>query len=210
VTEALKTLIGEHPKTFRAGRYGVGPNTAAILVGLGYTIDVSVRSRFDYRRDHGPRFTRFPPIPWWVSPGALLEIPLSGTFDGRAFAGPDRPRFNALLKKLGLLARLSLTPEGVSVASAKAAVLRLLDEDVRLFSLFFHSPSLEPGHTPYIRTPAMLERFWRWWAEMFEFFSALGISPIGIEEAVAACVKAEGKGEGKLPGRPATSAYSLE
>ena len=29
----------------------------------------------------------------------------------------------------------------------------------RLFSLTYHSPSLEPGHTPYVRSEADLDRF---------------------------------------------------
>ena len=29
----------------------------------------------------------------------------------------------------------------------------------RLFSLTYHSPSLEPGHTPYVRDEADLDRF---------------------------------------------------
>jgi hypothetical protein len=186
VTEAIEARLGVRPTVFRAGRYGVGPHTARTLAGLGYTVDVSARSRFDYRKQGGPGFARVRPFPFRIREG-LLEIPLSGTYLGRAYAGPGWPRLNASLVRLRALRRVALTPEGVSAADTIAALRRLADEDVRLFSLSFHSPSLEPGHTPFVRTAADLAHFNRWWDTILDYFAAQGIAPAGVEEIQLAC-----------------------
>jgi hypothetical protein len=186
VTEAIEGRMGLRPTVFRAGRYGVGPNTAHTLVELGYDIDVSARSRFDYRKQGGPGFAMIRPVPFRISEG-LLEIPLSGTYLGRAYPGPAWPRLNASLVKLRALRRVALTPEGVSAADTIEALRRLADEDVRLFSLSFHSPSLEPGHTPFVRTAEDLAEFDRWWDIVLNYFAAQGIAPAGIEEIQLAC-----------------------
>ena len=56
--DAIAENFGAPPRIYRAGRYGVGPNTAAILTDGGIAIDTSVRSYFDYcqcRRTQFPR-----------------------------------------------------------------------------------------------------------------------------------------------------------
>lgn len=186
VTQAIAVHLGVKSKVFRAGRYGVGPNTVRILAELGYEVEVSSRSRFDYTKQGGPSFTRVRPGPFRLAHG-MLEIPLSGTYLGRAFPGPEWPRLNANLVKLRGLCRIGLTPEGTTAADTVEAIKRLIDEDVRLFSLSFHSPSLEPGHTPFVRTAADLDTFDRWWDVVLDFFAARGILPASIEEIQLAC-----------------------
>jgi hypothetical protein len=51
------------------------------------------------------------------------------------------------------------------------AITRALMRDgLRVFSLTFHSPSVEPGHTPYVRTEADLAVFLSCIERYFEFF----------------------------------------
>jgi len=40
----------------------------------------------------------------------------------------------------------------------------------RIFVLSYHSPSLEPGHTPYVRSAADLSNFLSWIEEYLAFF----------------------------------------
>lgn len=49
------------------------------------------------------------------------------------------------------LLELPLTPEGITAAEAIRGIDRALDENLPLLVFNFHSPSLEPGHTPYVR-----------------------------------------------------------
>jgi hypothetical protein len=115
--------------------------------------------------------------------GALLEIPLSAAFLGRVSGSA---RIQKLLAKIGLAKRAGLTPEGTTLADAKAAVDILLGEDHRLFSLSFHSPSLQPGNTPFVRSTADLDAFYGWWDAILDHFAKRGIEPASIEEIAAA------------------------
>ena len=61
-----------------------------------------------------------------------------------------------------MLERIRLTPEGHTLAEMKRLTRALLARGQRTFVLSLHSPSVVPGHTPYVRTDAdvlaLLER----------------------------------------------------
>src|SRR3546814_10403259 len=67
--DAIRDRFGVQPTAYRAGRYGLGPDTAATLAELGFRCDTSVRSGFDYRAGHGPDYREAPLHPWWVKLG---------------------------------------------------------------------------------------------------------------------------------------------
>jgi len=192
LTAAIEEGLGVRPLIYRAGRYGVGPNTAAILEALGYRADASVRPLFDYGGEGGPDFSAVRPKPFRV--GGLLEIPLCAALTGPLGRGGgalyrriDRfPLARSVASRTGLLSRVSLTPEGMPAAEVAGAVRRLSEEGVRLFTFSFHSPSLQPGHTPYVRTAADLAQFHGWWDEMFAFLAKQGIAPASFEEILTA------------------------
>lgn len=196
LTATIESAFGRRPIVYRAGRYGVGPNTAALLEEAGYRADVSVRALFDYGEEGGPDFSRVTPVPFRV--GGLVELPLSAAYVGRLRSGGRGlyraagrfPRGRGLLSRLGLLERVPLTPEDVPLADALAAARALVEDGVRWFSLSFHSPSAEPGHTPYVRTAEDLRTFHAWWDGMFDFFEREGIAPASIEETIAAATAA--------------------
>jgi hypothetical protein len=194
LTETIDAAFGRRPIVYRAGRYGVGPNTAGLLSRAGYEADVSVRALHDYSDEGGPDFSRVKPIPFRVGDGGLVELPLSAAYLGRlrskgrgVYRSAGRlPRGHGLLSRTGLLNRVPLTPEGVPLAEALAAARALLDDGLCWLSLSFHSPSVEPGHTPFVRTGEDLRIFYAWWDGMFDFFEREGIAPASIEETVAA------------------------
>ncbi len=66
------------------------------------------------------------------------------------------------------------------------AVRVAVDEGVRLLNFAFHSPSLEPGNTPYVRDMADLAAFHRWWDAVFALLDRLGVRPASLDEIVAA------------------------
>jgi hypothetical protein len=199
LTDEIEKSFGRRPIIYRAGRYGVGPNTAELLKELGYKIDVSVRTLFDYSGDGGPDFSTVRAFPYWIDDDGLLEVPLTSALVGAlrglgpsAFRGAGRiPRLRSLLNRTGLLGRVALTPEGMPLPEVIRAVERLLEDGVQLLSISFHSPSLQPGHTPYVRTEADLDQFYAWWDGMFDFFARRGITPVSIEEVLDAAAVAE-------------------
>src|SRR6185437_7074269 len=69
------------------------------------------------------------------------------------------------------LERAKLTPEGTRLSEAKRLTRRLLrDYQHRVFVLSYHSPSLDPGHTPYVRTQRDLQAFLAWIEGYLDFF----------------------------------------
>jgi hypothetical protein len=194
LTDLIENGFGRRPLVYRAGRYGVGRHTASLLQELGYQADVSVRALFDYSGEGGPDFSRVRPYPYRVAGTDLFEIPLTAAYLGalrdhgaglyRA-AGRLEP-VRGVLARTGLVSRVALTPEGMPLAEVKEAVERLLDDGVQLFSISFHSPSVEPGHTPYVRDEADLATFYAWWDGVFDLFGKRGVAPASMDEVLAA------------------------
>ncbi len=192
LTEKVKAATGVQPIVYRAGRYGVGSQTAALLMRLGYRLDVSVRSSFDYRPQGGPDFLRHPIWPWALSE-TLSALPLTVTNTGllrRMMKCSEHAFARGLLARAGLFDRVPLTPEGVRLHDALIAIRQLLNAGHQLFSLSFHTPSLVPGHTPYVRSAIDLKEFWRWWDGVFDLFSRFGVMPIRSSEIATALVPA--------------------
>ena len=169
-TEAVAAAFGERPTIFKAGRYGFGANTARVLAELGYRVDCSKLPYTDLRADGGPDFRGTPSEPHWLAEG-LLEVPLTiGFFGAAAAAGPriealfnspraERLRIPGMLARAGLVARSRLTPEGVSAEEQCRLLRALAARGQRVFTLTYHSPSLAPGNTPYVRSDAELAAF---------------------------------------------------
>jgi hypothetical protein len=195
LTEAIRNGFGVQPIVYRAGRYGVGPNTEALLDEFGYRVDASVRPLFAYTDEGGPNFEDAHPAPYWTGPERrILEVPLTTAFLGglRGLGEPlfrlgaRVPTLRALLNRSRLLNRVALTPEGIPLEEALMALRLLLADGTRLISISFHSPSVEPGHTPYVRDAADLRRFYAWFDGVFGFLAREGVEPASLEEVLAA------------------------
>jgi hypothetical protein len=172
LTQVIEDTLGRRPTIYRAGRYGLGPASAAILEELGYEIDTSVVPLTSFDDDGGPDFTGFDPDPFWFGPtGQLLEIPLSVGWYGRlkrhgrllqpwltSKAGM-RLHLPGIFARLNWLERIRLTPEGTNFAELKRLTDAMLASGRRVFVLNYHSPSMLPGNTPYVRNDADLSRF---------------------------------------------------
>ena len=188
LTAGIQALIGKHPVIYRAGRYGIRAESYTALAALGYRVDTSVRPYFDYRQEGGPDFRNLPLTPWRMCNG-IACLPMSAGFVPRFRAFPTLAR-TPLMKRLaawaGLLLRCPLTPEGTPLPLAREVIALLDGEGLPLFNLSFHSPSLIPGHTPYVRSKDDLRRFWTWWDGVTEEFARRGIEPIDAAALIAA------------------------
>src|SRR3546814_13479563 len=67
----------------------------------------------------------------------------------------------ALIARLGLVERIALTPEGIPAERACRAVDIAIDLGLPVLNFSFHSPSLQPGNTPYVRSAADLDHLYR-------------------------------------------------
>ena len=83
LTEEIEANFGIRPCIHKAGRNGVGLETAAILKDMGYKIDTSVIPTRDMRREGGPDFRRCISNPYWFDQACtLLELPLTSSITG--------------------------------------------------------------------------------------------------------------------------------
>ena len=189
--DAIEQTFEAAPAIYRAGRYGVGPNSAAMLAEGGVAIDTSVRANFDYSAGEGPDFRRHPLVPYWLDESkTLLELPLTTVFwgmlrrqGGWLYPALSRlPRLRGVLARAGLLERIPLTPEGVTVEEAIHGIDIALDDRLPVLVLSFHSPSLQPGHTPYVRSEDDLDALYDWWRRVLAYLELRQIMPTTVAE----------------------------
>ncbi len=192
LNEAIAAAFGVRPIAFRAGRYGIAPEMFALLARHGYRLDSSVRPGFDYRAEGGPDFTAAAAGAWREA--GLIELPLSTVFTGVFRGAPAGlyarlgaiPRARGVFARTRLLSRVPLTPEGVPVEEALEAIAIALGEGVSLLNFAFHSPSLAPGNTPYVRDVSDLARFWHWWDVVLAELARRGVRSASLAEILDA------------------------
>jgi hypothetical protein len=193
--DMISEKIGVTPTVYRAGRYGIGPHTIGLLRKHGFVLDSSIRPRFDYSGEGGPDFLAVGSEPfWWDQDKRLLEVPLTTVYSGllRKQSGlaaglmNKSPLVNALFSRSKMLERIPLTPEGISARETKEAIDVALDDDLQLLVFSFHSPSLSPGHTPYVQTGDDLDGFYDWWRQVLEHLETRNVKPVNIRQLMTA------------------------
>ncbi|HYZ21212.1 MAG TPA: glycosyltransferase, partial [Rhodopila sp.] len=170
LTGAVQTAFGVQPVAYKAGRYGFGPATATLLEEAGYLIDTSLIPRTRYTESGGPDFFGFDYAPFWFGrSGRVLELPVTRALSGLIsrpglYCLADRRPWRGLhlaglLARTRLTERITLSPEGSDLPAMLRLTCALLNRGQRIFTLSYHSPSLEPGNTPYVRTQRDLAIF---------------------------------------------------
>jgi hypothetical protein len=195
LTDAITAAVGVSPRIFRAGRYGIGPATLQLLADRGYRIDSSMRSAYDYSAEDGPDFSSIGSHAFRCGPAAsIVELPLTTVFTGQARRGGGGlyralgrlPLARGAFSRLGLLSRVALTPEDMPLADALEAIAVAIGEGVRVLNFAFHSPSLVPGHTPYVRDAADLAAFYQWWDVVLHELDRRGVRPASLNDLITA------------------------
>jgi hypothetical protein len=198
LSEQIVRSFGVQPRTYLAGRYGFGPNTAQILDELGFEVDISPAVPIDFSADGGPDYSGYTSHPFWFGSGRrLLGLPGSGGYVGAWRAGGTplyrrltspamkRAKLSALVARLRLLERIRLSPEDYDEPEMRRLTAALLEDGVRVFVFSFHSPSVMPGGTPYVRSTADLERFCDKCRRYFDHFlgrlNGIGMTPLQLK-----------------------------
>ncbi|GAB4138161.1 MAG: hypothetical protein Tsb0016_03870 [Sphingomonadales bacterium] len=181
LTQTIETQVGVRPVIHKAGRYGIGASTAANLRQLGYQIDLSPSSGFDFRGDGGPDFTAYSAQPFWFGDDeALICLPTSGAVIGKtrlwhrflsAQGALDDQEFFVRFSPLSLLAeRVRLSPEGNSLKCLRMLTDALIGQGVKALTLSLHSTSLAPHANPYAKDEADVRRMLDICADYFRYF----------------------------------------
>ena len=90
------------------------------------------------------------------------------------------PALRGALSHIGLLERIPLTPEGVTADEARRGIDIALDDGLPLLVFSFHSPSLAPGYSPYVRNENDLDQFYEWWRTIFSMLQRRGVTATSV------------------------------
>lgn len=185
LTEAIESRFGVRPLSFRAGRYGLDIHGARMLRANGYLVDSSVIAFSRFTSDGGPDFSEAPWQPYWIDTqvapslleqaetGDLLEVPVSVGYTRAPFGWRHRLRqrlekswlrnFKAVgfVDRIGLARRVKFSPEQANAACMCAFVDAADAQGSHCLVMMFHSSSLVPGFSPYVRDRAALDEFLR-------------------------------------------------
>lgn len=172
VTRLIESELGVRPRSFRAGRWGFGPSVALAIAHHGYVVDASVTPFLDWSGSGGPDYSLAPSRPYRFHPahplvpsndGPMVELPTTIGFLGgdrrrrasiRRFVTTGPLRYLKpvpLLETVGLLRRRWLSPETSSAKEMLALTQACLKSGEPTLDLTFHSCTLLPGATPFVR-----------------------------------------------------------
>ena len=209
LTSEIEARIGLAPTVYKAGRYGLGPHTASLLEEFGYRVDTSVVPHTTFAYEQGPDFRGFESAPFWFGERErLLELPVTRSFAGFLAGSSRRSNYDrpnplgrvllGALARTGALERITLTPEGITLPEMRRLAQALLRSGNRLLTFSFHSSSLMPGSTQYVRNAGDLVGFLDRIAGFLDYFA----HELGGEVATPLDVYARFAG-GELPAAPA-------
>jgi len=173
LTRLFESRFGYRPRTFRAGRYGAGPNTIASLGRLGYRVDTSVTPHILWRHPDGDvDYRDAPEQPYFPAPGSLtladtaaaggvLEIPVSTR--SRWLRGPRwlRPWFSSVARMKQVI---------------NYQLSRYADRRVVVLNMMFHSMEVIPKASPYPQSEGDVRRFLDDMSEIFAWSRRQGMT----------------------------------
>jgi hypothetical protein len=193
ITEFLTRRFGARPTSFRTGRWGLGKETIKALISCGYLVDSSVTPFISWEAYEGPSFVSAPFEPYFIDSAgkisveskndAILEIPATVGYSRWPFkrlriAERILERMPSCLHAAGLASRMNIVrkiwmdPETETSRNMDLLSRVLLGRGVGALNMFFHSNSLVPGLTPFIKTETELEDFYRRLSTFFRGFLA--------------------------------------
>jgi hypothetical protein len=176
LTNKIQEEFNVNPTIFRAGRWGSGNNVLKALFLQGYKIDTSVTPFINwYHYECGADFREYPYKPYFNAidtdrkePEAcsqnILELPVSIGFNRVLFYKwsrfqnimEEKPmnyfKINGILSRLNLLKKIWLSPEFNNASEMIQLTKMIVKNNANFINFTFHSPSLKPGLSPFVKT----------------------------------------------------------
>ncbi|WP_165312839.1 hypothetical protein [Vibrio ziniensis] len=184
LTDAIEKATGTRPKTYLAGRYGIGPNTQSILKELAYNMDLSISAYCDFSRQNGPDFSHYSNkrfcdshITYFPHTSSIISLfPwVSRYLNNRPelFTKIQASLITRLVGKLMRIKRYRLSPEGFTFSQMKQVTESQINIGQTDFLLSFHSPSSTAKLTPYVMHGDDLLKFKQTIADYITWFNEL-------------------------------------
>jgi len=209
LTGAITTAVGTAPVSYRSGRFGFSARHVSSLEQQGYRIDSSVTPLFYEVHKGGPDFVDAPLEPYFLSydsatrPGTsqVLELPVSAALNRRlprwlqhAYGRAPWPYQTKRLLRLARVASVRwLRPSYTSADDMMALGRQLVQRDVPILNLLFHSSEAIVGGSPYNKTQGDLDAFFDRLSRFLTFaMNELGAEPMTFAEYAARITRRSG------------------
>jgi hypothetical protein len=198
LTDLFRAAFGRQPRSFRAGRFGIGRHSLQFLAELGYAVDSSISPLKDWSRQGAPAasFRSAPTQPYWPmpnmperkagKPGPVLEVPV--TILPSRFA--RLPLVGARLEPRWLRPTHGRVESLVAVARDERT--RTKNRHVVL-NCMFHNVEIMAGLSPYAKTDAQADAILNRLAGLLAFARAEGIAVVGLTDIAAVFAEAEAR-----------------
>ncbi|MCE0493275.1 hypothetical protein [Vibrio salinus] len=184
LTEEIEKTCGFRPKTYLAGRYGIGKNTQSIIKRLGYEMDLSISAYCDFSHQQGPDFSNFTntrfqrnQVTYLPHTSAILSVvPWIRNYMNRNpeyFSLMQENKVFRIIGKFLRLKRYRLSPEGFTFRQMKQVTESLLKVEQNEFIMSFHSPSTKQGLTPYVSSLDDVNHFRETISEYIKWFNEI-------------------------------------
>lgn len=204
LTELLSKTYQRPVSSFRAGRWGMGAELVRVLESLRYRVDSSIAPFVNWEEYTGPNYSHLPYHDYWPSVGRLLDVESSTVLSElpptvsylqtnaerahQLFEWSGKPLFRpihlrGILSRMGVVNRVWLSPEINKQEEILQLAKRLLQSGVRVLNFTFHSPSLSPGLTPFVKSKSDAAAFEARLFGSLEKILSLGTEPKTLSEA---------------------------
>jgi peptidoglycan/xylan/chitin deacetylase (PgdA/CDA1 family) len=199
LTQAITRAVGVAPVSYRSGRFGFSARHVSSLEQQGYRIDSSVTPLFYEAHKGGPDFVDAPLEPYFLSydsatrPGTsqVIELPVSAALNRRlprwlehAYGRAPWPYQTKRLLRLAHVASVRwLRPSYTSADDMIALGRQLVQREVPILNLLFHSSEAIVGGSPYNKTEGELDAFFDRLSRFLTFATEeLGAEPLTFAE----------------------------
>jgi hypothetical protein len=193
LTDKIGTAFGRRPASFRAGRWALGPDTVKALAACDYLTDCSVTPTVSWVQYEGAEYMNTMTEPYWLSPGGtsgriaypILEVPATIGFNRWPFEFYHHVEMQlqrtwmrffrplGFMHHAGILRKIWLSPE---ISSADDMILLskiMIKNGMTCLNMSFHSTTLLPGKSPFVRNEQELEQFYRKIEAVLEYLTSV-------------------------------------
>jgi hypothetical protein len=192
LTALFVDAFGRRPRSFRAGRFGIGVNTIPILESLGYWVDSSVTPnlRWGFEKLGLPSFAGASTQPYRpdrsnparVGSATVLEVPVT------VHRVRNDNVWARLLPARWLRPTFSSRERLIAVARAEiAAALAASPAQPVILNAMLHNVELMPGASPYAASEKQASKIQKRLAALLEFARSEAITTIGLADIPDHC-----------------------
>lgn len=193
LADQIEKAFDIRPQSFRAGRWGLGPETIDALIACGYRIDSSVTPMISWENEgDGPVYRNVETDPYWFptknvrtqTSHNILEVPVTIGFNRWPFKfwqkiylglQKDWLRFLhpiGILYHTGFLRRIWFSPEMNSAKDMITLSNIMINHGKYILNLTFHSNTLLPGESPFVKNKKELEQFYIKLEKVLEYLTS--------------------------------------